>query len=51
MPLNVSSVVDLKEAFSNSDLTFKVDIVQWENISEAFREIISKNSVLIKKSR
>jgi len=56
MPLNLSSVVDLKEAFSNSDLTFKVDIfkvdiVQWENISEAFREIISKNSVLIKKSR
>ena len=51
MPLNLSSVVDLKEAFSNSDLTFKVDIVQWENISEAFREIITKNSVLIKKSR
>ncbi len=51
MPLNLSSVVDLKEAFSNSDLKFKVDIVQWENISEAFREIISKNSVLIKKSR
>jgi type I restriction enzyme S subunit len=51
MPLNLSSLVDLRDAFSNSDLTFKVDIVQWENISEAFREIISKNSVLIKKSR
>ena len=50
MPLNLSSLVDLRDAFSNSDLTFKVDIVQWENISEAFREIICKNSVLMKKS-
>jgi predicted nucleotidyltransferase len=50
MPMNLSSLVDLRDAFSNSDLTFKVDIVQWENISEAFREIISKNSVWIKKS-
>ena len=48
-PLNLSSVVDLRDAFSNSDLTFKVDIVQWENISESFRKIISKNSVSIKK--
>jgi type I restriction enzyme S subunit len=49
-PLILSSLADLRDAFSNSDLTFKVDIVQWEDISEAFREIISKNSVLIKKS-
>ena len=50
IPLILNSLADLREAFSNSDLTFKVDIVQWETISEDFREIISKNSVLIKKS-
>ena len=49
-PLILNSLADLRDAFSNSDLTFKVDIVQWETISEAFREIISKNSILIKKS-
>lgn len=47
-PTILNSLVDLREAFSNSDLSFKVDIVHWETISEAFREIISKNSVLIK---
>jgi type I restriction enzyme S subunit len=49
-PLILNSLADLRDAFSNSDLTFKVDIVQWETIHEDFREIISKNSVLIKKS-
>ena len=49
-PLNLTSLADLRDAFTNSDLPFKIDIVQWQDISEAFREIICKNSVLIKKS-
>jgi type I restriction enzyme S subunit len=50
VPLNLNSLADLRDAFSDFDLSFKVDIVQWDKISYPFREIISNESVLIKKS-
>lgn len=39
-PLSLSQRADLEEAFSTSDLTFKVDLVDWTSISPAFRERI-----------
>ena len=49
-PLNLDLLADLSNAFSDSNLSYKVDIVEWSKISDAFREIIIKDSVLIKKS-
>lgn len=50
LPLTLDLLADLSNAFSDSNLSYKVDIVEWCNITKAFREIIIKDSVLIKKS-
>ena len=39
-PLDVLRMADLRDAFSESDLPFKVDIVDWAAIEENFRKII-----------
>lgn len=33
-------IEDIKEAFQESDLTFRVDVIDWNNIEEYFRKII-----------
>jgi len=48
-PLSLSEVSDLKEALDESDLTIKVDIIDWASISEDFRKIIDKKNVPIQK--
>ncbi|MGR6980396.1 nucleotidyltransferase family protein [Testudinibacter sp. P27/CKL/0425] len=46
-PLSPAVYADLIDAFSNSDLPWKVDIVDWAMIQPAFRDIIrQKYSVL-----
>ena len=49
-PLSLSQIADLANAFSDSNLPFKVDIVDWLTISEDFRKIISQHYVLIQKA-
>ncbi len=39
-PMNASRYADLQEDFSESELPFKVDIVDWSAASESFRELI-----------
>ena len=39
-PLSLQTHAELVEAFSESDLNWKVDIVDWAITSENFREII-----------
>lgn len=39
-PLSLQTHAELVEAFSESDLNWKVDIVDWATTSEKFREII-----------
>ncbi|MDU8923453.1 nucleotidyltransferase domain-containing protein [Pasteurellaceae bacterium LIM206] len=39
-PLDLATQADLAEAFSESDLPWKVDIVDWTGTSPAFKEII-----------
>jgi predicted nucleotidyltransferase len=34
----------LRDAFSESDLPFKVDIVDWAEISESFRKVIEEKN-------
>ncbi len=42
-PIPYSIISHLEEDFEESDLPYKVDIVNWQTCSEEFRSIISKN--------
>lgn len=39
-PLSFKTLADLREAFSESDLPMRVDIVDWASITQEFRTII-----------
>lgn len=45
-PLSFVQQAELEEAFSESDLPFRVDVVDWHRISDEFRERISGEKVL-----
>lgn len=47
-PLSASLIADLRDAFRESDLPFKVDVVDWAETEEYFRRIIERKSVLIR---
>jgi len=42
-PLTLNLMTKLQNAFSESDLPIKIDIVDWSAISEEFKKIILKN--------
>ncbi len=44
-PLSLSTSAALAEGFVESDLPFKVDLVDWANIDETFRDIIRRDGV------
>lgn len=46
-PLSLPIIADLKEAFTESDLVFKVDVVDWATTSEAFRRIIKAKKIVL----
>lgn len=46
-PLTLSALADLADGFSESDLPFKVDIVDWATTSERFRKVIKDNHVVL----
>lgn len=48
-PLPASTLADLKDAFSESDLPFKVDIVDWAETQENFRKIIEAANVIVQR--
>ncbi len=50
-PLNDKTMGALKEAFSESNLPVRVDVVDWAGISEQFREIIRKKYEVVQKAR
>lgn len=43
-PLSLEHLADLQEDFSNSDLPFRVNIVEWANTTPEFRKIIENHS-------
>lgn len=45
LPLNTTAV--LNEALSESDLPWKVDIVDWSEISSTFQAIIAQNKIVV----
>lgn len=46
-PLSLSQLAELREPFSESDLPWKVDLVDWAWTNEEFRTIIQRDSVII----
>lgn len=50
-PLSLSASAALADAFSESDLPFKVDVVDWATTSESFRSIIASERVVLKEAR
>jgi type I restriction enzyme S subunit len=44
-PLPVTTIRILRDAFDDSDLPFKVDLVEWAETSEEFRVVINKTAV------
>ena len=46
-PLDIARMAALKAAFTESDLPFRVDIVEWASTSESFREVIESDHVVL----
>jgi type I restriction enzyme S subunit len=50
-PLPSSVLADLEEDFRESDLPFKVDVVDWATTKESFRRIIDRDSVVVQRGK
>ena len=46
-PMSIAEIADLKQAFSDSDLPYKVDLVLWPETSENFKQLIASNHRVI----
>ncbi len=46
-PLPILRLIELKEAFTESNLPFRVDVLDWARIGESFRTIIEKSYAII----
>ena len=46
-PVPPAVMSDLRDAFAESDLPMKVDLVDWATTSESFRRIIEQERVLV----
>jgi predicted nucleotidyltransferase len=46
-PLTLDEIAGLAEAFSDSDLPYKVDIVDWRNIEDRWRQTIMAERVAL----
>ncbi|MBC8017222.1 MAG: nucleotidyltransferase domain-containing protein [Verrucomicrobia bacterium] len=46
-PLSIERMATIKDAFDESDLPIRVDVVDWAVTSASFREIIKQNYVVV----
>ena len=49
-PLSLSVSAALADDFAESDLPFKVDVVDWATTSESFRKIIERDKVVVQRA-
>jgi len=49
-PLSISEMAIIKEAFDESNLPIRVDIVDWAATDEKFQKIIAKEKIVIQES-
>lgn len=50
-PLSIGLMAEMREAFQESPLPFKIDIVDWASITPAFQQIIQASKLQIQSSR
>ena len=50
-PMSLDVSASLSDDFSESDLPWKVDVVDWATTSESFRKIIEQDKVVVQKGR
>ena len=50
-PLSLDISASLADEFSESDLPWKVDIVDWANASASFRDVIERDKVVVQEAR
>ena len=48
-PLSLAQLADIKDAFDSSDLAIRVDVVDWAATSDAFRQFIAQDKVVVQK--
>lgn len=48
-PLSLDQMAAITDAFANSDLSIRVDVVDWASTSEVFRQIISQAKVVVQR--
>ena len=48
-PMSIYDTAELNEEFSESDLPWKVDVVDWARTSPAFRTIIANDKVILQR--
>ena len=48
-PLDWKTLGRLREAFEDSDLPMRVDVLDWHAISESFRKVIERDTVLVQR--
>lgn len=46
-PVPVRTMAKLKTAFSESNIPFKVDVIDWDDLSDSFKKRISPNSEIL----
>ena len=46
-PLSLDTLAVMNEAFAESDLPWKVDVVEWARMGEAFRRIVERDRVVL----
>nr|WP_269111976.1 nucleotidyltransferase domain-containing protein [Acetobacter senegalensis] len=47
-PLSLETRAQLEEAFSESELPWRVDVLEWVLVDNSFHEIIRKNNISLK---
>lgn len=47
LPLPLSLSAAISDDFSESDLPWKVDVLDWSTVSESFRKIIERDKVVV----
>jgi predicted nucleotidyltransferase len=47
-PVSIATIADLRDAFRESDLPFKVDVIDWAATQDHFRRIVEKQHVVLR---
>jgi predicted nucleotidyltransferase len=50
-PLSLTKMAIIKEAFDESNLSIRIDVVDWAATNETFRKIIEQDKVVVQKGQ